>query len=66
VIDFGQESESYFIAMEFVDGSDLKSLMSKEPKVVLPVALSAILEVLRGLEHAHSAGSCIATSSRRT
>jgi predicted Ser/Thr protein kinase len=56
VIDFGQDGESYFIAMEYVDGADLKGLMSKEPKVVLPVAVSAILDVLRGLEHAHSRG----------
>ncbi|HVO29748.1 MAG TPA: serine/threonine-protein kinase, partial [bacterium] len=56
VIDFGEDGGSYFLALEFVDGADLKVLLAKDPKVVLPVALAVMVDVLKGLEHAHARG----------
>ncbi len=56
VIDFGKEGESYFIAMEFVDGGDLKQMLAHEPKLLLPVAVTFALDILKGLEHAHARG----------
>ena len=56
VIDFGQEGDGWFIAMELVEGPDLKSLLERHPKVPLPVAISIALDVLRGLDAAHARG----------
>ncbi len=59
VIDFGKtrdDGEGYFLALEYVEGCDLKVLMEPDSKVVLPVAVSVVLDVLRGLGHAHSRG----------
>src|SRR5438552_679829 len=50
VIDFGQEGEVYFLALEFIDGHDLKTMLAPEPRVALPVALTVALDVLKGLE----------------
>jgi serine/threonine protein kinase len=55
--EFGVVDESYFLAMEFVDGVDLRSIMRRcrERDVELPVeyAVYAIEQALRGLHCAH-------------
>ncbi len=55
--DFGRENENYFIAMEFVEGRDLKSLLaglSKKRKFI-PINIAVLIaqEVLKGLDYAH-------------
>lgn len=54
VIDFGLEGDSYFIAMEFVDGLTLKDLMVEAKVVPLSITVTIISEFLKGLDHAHS------------
>ncbi len=58
VFDFGKIENNYFIAMELVDGKDLKSLMRRqaERKERLPVALATYVafEVAKGLDYAHT------------
>lgn len=57
VFDIGQAGGTYFIVMEYVDGTNLKHLMRmlKERKHILPIEQSVyiIMEVCRGLSYAH-------------
>ena len=54
VIDFGADGDSFFIAMEFVDGLTLKDLMTEAKVVPLSITVTVICEFLKGLDHAHS------------
>ncbi|MBN2719189.1 MAG: serine/threonine protein kinase, partial [Deltaproteobacteria bacterium] len=57
VFDIGQAGGTYFIVMEYVDGTNLKTLMRKlkERNHILPIEQSIfiIMEVCRGLSYAH-------------
>lgn len=57
VIDLGQVDGRHYIAMEFVDGMDLrrvlKRLRTKELSLSPRVAAFIVREVVEGLEHAH-------------
>lgn len=57
VFDIGQAGGTYFIVMEFVDGTNLKKLMQKlkDRNQILPIEQSIflIMEVCRGLSYAH-------------
>lgn len=53
VFDFDRDADGrLFLAMEFVDGKDLASLLASGP-VPAPVAIFLALEILRGLGYAH-------------
>jgi serine/threonine protein kinase len=59
VYDFGNDKGTYFLTMEFVPGQNLhrisaRSSARKQP-LPRPLAVHVIIEVLRGLEHAHTA-----------
>jgi serine/threonine protein kinase len=58
VFDFGRFGESLFIAMEFVDGLDLAALLRRmrdeKRAVPLPTAFHIAIEIMRGLDFAHS------------
>ncbi|MBW2733690.1 MAG: serine/threonine protein kinase [Deltaproteobacteria bacterium] len=57
VFDFGRVDDSYFIAMEYVDGVDLKSLVQIDDEHSHPmpqdVALHVVISALQGLDFAH-------------
>jgi len=57
ILDLGKIEESYYVAMEFVNGRDLGTILqrcrSKSITFPLPHALFTILESLKGLEYAH-------------
>ena len=57
--ELGDVTGTYYIAMEFVDGSDLLNLLSRCTKerlrVPMEVGLHIVSEVARGLAHAHAA-----------
>ncbi len=57
VFDFGQMDGSYYLAMEFVEGADLQSVLREchFRRIPIPMELSVLLvaEVLRGLDYAH-------------
>ncbi len=57
LFDFGQHEGTYFMAMEYVDGTDLAALMRAHLRAgrALPVEVAVFLarEVLAGLHHAH-------------
>lgn len=57
VFDLGRQNERLYIAMEYVEGFDLNSLLHKcaDTKVGLPArhALGIVADVLEGLDYAH-------------
>ena len=53
VIDCGRLDDVVFIAMEFVEGSDLKKWLDAHGTPPLEMALLMLHDLCRGLEHAH-------------
>ncbi|MET0855916.1 MAG: serine/threonine-protein kinase [Telluria sp.] len=56
VYDDGEDSESAYIAMEFVDGTALNTLMVPDLPTALPRVMAWMSDLLRALEYAHSRG----------
>ena len=58
IYDLGKIDESFFIAMEFVDGKDLRELLNRlrQASEQMPIGLALLIgaEVARGLEYAHT------------
>lgn len=56
--DFGKVAEQPFIAMEFLNGKNLRDLTNKVQKlkqqIPIPVVLSLIIQAAAGLEYAHT------------
>jgi serine/threonine-protein kinase len=57
VFDLGRENDILYIAMEYVEGFDLRELLRQcsQAKVPLPIEFSllVVIETLRGLDYAH-------------
>jgi serine/threonine-protein kinase len=57
VFDIGQAGGTYFIVMEFVDGTNLKRLMQwlreNRQRMPLPLSIHIAMEICRGLAYAH-------------
>ena len=60
VTDFGREGKALFIAMEYVDGIDLSTLLAERLKNQAPIPLSAAVHIAigmcAGLDFAHEQG----------
>jgi serine/threonine-protein kinase len=56
VYDYGEDAESAYIAMEFVDGVGLDTLLAAERPTDLPNVLAWMGDLLGGLDYAHSRG----------
>jgi serine/threonine protein kinase len=56
VLDFGLHDGEYFIAMEYVDGSDLREWLAKYGPVPIELAVLLMRDISRGIEHAHQHG----------
>ncbi len=58
IYDFDHEEEVYYIAMEWVDGTDLKKVMDRARRRSMPLPLSFAVyvgvEALKGLHYAHT------------
>ncbi|MCB9743705.1 MAG: serine/threonine protein kinase [Alphaproteobacteria bacterium] len=58
ILDLGQVSGQYYVAMEYVEGRDLGTVLHRcrERGITLPVphAVFILIEVLKGLEYAHN------------
>jgi serine/threonine-protein kinase len=65
VLDFGRHDDSWFLAMEFVDGVSLsallKALRAHHARLPLPAALFVIAEVAEGLAYLHEKRSADGT-----
>jgi serine/threonine protein kinase len=57
ILDFGAVDDTYFIAMEFIHGKDLKSIMlrlnARKGEFPIPLAVHITVSILRGLDYAH-------------
>ncbi len=51
---YDKENACYYITMEYLSGSSLKSIISKQDKMDSNKSLDIIVELLRGLEFIHS------------
>jgi serine/threonine-protein kinase len=56
VYDYGEDAESAYIAMEFVDGVGLDTLLAPERSTDLPRVLAWMGDLLGGLAYAHTRG----------
>jgi serine/threonine protein kinase len=56
VYDYGEDSESAYIAMEFVEGTPLNTLMAPDKPTALPRVTAWMHDLLLALEYAHSRG----------
>ncbi len=56
VHDVGQDGNTHFIVMEFVDGQDLKRLIRAEAPFPIDRALSIAIKICAGVGYAHRAG----------
>ena len=56
IIDFGKDEEGYYLAMEYVEGKNLKEILKTEKKVPAEIGIIIAEEVAQGLRYAHSAG----------
>jgi serine/threonine protein kinase len=56
VYDYGEDSDSAYIAMEFVDGTALNTLMMPDRPTALPRVMAWMGDLLLALEYAHSRG----------
>ncbi|HVO29262.1 MAG TPA: serine/threonine-protein kinase, partial [bacterium] len=58
LVDLGRMEQSLFIALEYVDGMNLEQLLARladaKRKVPLDVAVFIAVEILKGLQHAHT------------
>lgn len=56
VHDFGQDGNTYYIVMEFVEGQDLKKLIRAEAPLPIERALNIAIQICAGVGYAHRAG----------
>jgi len=56
VYDYGEEQGQVYIAMELLEGSDLKELIKKQTQLALPEKLGLMEQMAEGLAFAHSKG----------
>lgn len=56
VFDYGEDAESAYIAMEFVEGTPLDTLMRPNVPTALPRVLAWMGDLLQGLDFAHARG----------
>jgi serine/threonine-protein kinase len=56
IYDFGTTENSFYLAMEFIEGYNLSNFLMKYNPIPLDVLLFIISEVVEGLDYAHSKG----------
>ncbi len=58
IFDLGKIGDNYFIAMEYIDGKDLRAILKKLKgtgrKISIPMAVFIAMEVCKGLDYAHN------------
>ncbi|NTV64113.1 MAG: serine/threonine protein kinase [Oscillochloris sp.] len=56
VYDVGRDGETHYIVMEYVEGTDLKTLINREGPLTAARAVQIAEQIARGLSAAHKAG----------
>jgi serine/threonine protein kinase len=56
IFDFGTSENSFYLAMEYVEGWNLADFIKKNHPLPIPVILFIFNELLKGIEYAHASG----------
>jgi serine/threonine protein kinase len=56
IIDYGCDDGQYYIAMEYIDGTNLGEIMKRQSKLPLEICLHICHQVAEGLKYAHKTG----------
>ncbi len=56
IFDFGIDTERYFIVLELVPGTDLKTLIRRRGCLPIPEAVDLMIQICAGVGYAHRAG----------
>ncbi len=56
IFDYGHHGEDYFIVMEYVPGTDLKTLIRRMQRLPVGQALDLMAQIAEGVGYAHRAG----------
>jgi len=56
IIDYGCDGGEYYIAMEYIDGTNLAEIIRKQRKMPLEIALHICHQIAEGLKYAHGMG----------
>ena len=56
IYDYGEEKNSFYISMEYIDGPDLEQILTSEEELPVEIGLAIFLLALRGLSYAHEHG----------
>ncbi|OGO15756.1 MAG: hypothetical protein A2Z14_01545 [Chloroflexi bacterium RBG_16_48_8] len=56
IYDFGHDEHRYFIVMEYVDGTDLKSFIRESNRTQISKTLDLMIQICEGVGYAHRAG----------
>jgi serine/threonine protein kinase len=56
VYDFGYDHDRYFLVMEYIDGTDLKTLIHQQGRLELNEAVDLMIQISNGVGYAHRAG----------
>src|SRR6478672_2007103 len=52
----GEDQNLFFIAFEYVEGENLRTLLEKRGRLTVPEAVRYVLQIATGLEHANARG----------
>ncbi len=56
VYDFGQDADQLYLVMEYVPGTDLKSLLRRQTRFPIAEAVEVMIKICLGVGYAHRAG----------
>lgn len=56
IYDFGRDADQYFIVMEYVQGTDLKTLLRRRGRIPHKEAVDLMIQICSGVGYAHRAG----------
>lgn len=56
IYDVGEQDDTYFMVMEYVDGNNLKDYIREKGRLPVHEAIRITRQIAEALEHAHSAG----------
>jgi serine/threonine protein kinase len=56
IFDFGHDADQIFIVMEYIHGTDLKTLIRRKQRFEIHQAIELMIKICRGVGYAHRAG----------
>lgn len=56
IYDFGHDAEQFYIIMEHVEGTDLKTMLLRESKLSISQSIALMIQIGTGIGYAHRAG----------